>query len=254
MEKPVLVQCITNSVSMNDCANGLLAIGASPTMAHHYNEVQEVQHGCNALVCNLGATDDYDAMLIAAKEASAQKHPIVIDPVGVGGSSFRREFFKQLVEAGNITCVRGNYSEILTLAKGTSTTVGVDAYVPALEEKFATEGKDGLVATVQEAAMLLAKRLECIVVASGEIDVITDGEKIAHLTVGDPMMSRVTGTGCMSSAILGGYLAMQGATFETVVSCCEKIGLCGQEAARQAREEDAGTMTFHMKFIDLLSK
>ncbi len=254
MKKKPLVQCITNNVTMNDCANVLLAAEASPTMAHHVMEVAEIQSGCDALVCNLGATDDYEAMLIAAKTAGEKGHPIIIDPVGVGGSSFRRNFFKQLCQQGKVTVVRGNYSEILALASDTATVTGVDGAIPELERRAHFGDTEDLMTRVEQAVRSLAARLKCVVVASGETDLISDGEKFEKITAGDPFMSRITGCGCMSTALMGAFVVSITDPFEAAVACCRRIGKCGEEAAALTRKADGGTMTFRMYFIDTISK
>ncbi len=110
-----IIHCITNAVTVNDCANILLAAGASPTMAHHPCEVEEITTGTAALICNFGAISDYEAMKTAGKRAHALGHPIVIDPVGVSGSSYRRKKCLELMKIIHPTCIRGNYSEIQAL-------------------------------------------------------------------------------------------------------------------------------------------
>lgn len=114
-QKRPIIHCITNAVTVNDCANILLAAGASPTMAHHPCEVEEITAGTAALICNFGAISDYEAMKTAGKRAHALGHPIVIDPVGVSGSSYRREKCLELMKIIHPTCIRGNYSEIQAL-------------------------------------------------------------------------------------------------------------------------------------------
>ena len=124
-ERPV-VQCITNIVTVNDCANALLAIGASPTMAHHPQEMEDFAALCDALVCNLGATESQESMVRAAALASAFDHPVVLDPVGCAGSRFRRQKAMEILESGRITCIRGNAAEIRALAEHCNTGRGVD--------------------------------------------------------------------------------------------------------------------------------
>ena len=125
-ERPI-IHCITNAVTVNDCANILLAAGASPTMAHHPLEVEEITAGTKALVCNFGAIADYEAMEKAGRVADELGHAIVIDPVGVSGSSYRREKCQMLIENIHPTCIRGNYSEIRALMEHCSTATGVDS-------------------------------------------------------------------------------------------------------------------------------
>lgn len=236
-----LIHCITNYVTMNDCANILLAAGASPTMAHHPKEVAEVTQGCNSLVCNLGATDDYEAMLVAVKAAKEAGHPIVIDPVGVGGSSFRREQFWKLLELAKPTCVRGNLSEIQALVENRTTVTGVDAAADILT----LEKKDSLVKS-------FSKKIGCIVTASGAVDIISDGEQCLHVVYGTPELTRITGCGCMSSALIAAYLAAEN-SIEAVASACAVMGICGELAEEKTKEQQGGTMTFRVQLIDQIS-
>lgn len=241
-EQRPLIHCITNHVTVNDCANILLAAGASPTMAHHLKEVEEVTQGCDSLVCNLGATDDYEAMLIAAKAADKSGHPIVIDPVGVGGSVFRREQFWKLTEVSHPTCIRGNMSEIQALSHNKTIVTGVDA------------ANDGL--TLAEKDRLVtefSKKAGCIIVASGAIDIISDGTQCIHVNAGTPLMTKITGSGCMSSALIGAYLAVE-KSIESVASACTVMGRCGELAEQATKKCQGGTMTFRMLLIDEMSK
>lgn len=239
-----IIHCITNYITANDCANFLLAAGASPTMAHHPAEMEEIQTGCHALVCNLGATESFDAMLVAAKAAKESNHPLVIDPVGCGGSSLRRDFFWKLVDVCTPACIRGNSSEIKALTSQANTVTGVDA----ISDTTVTSHADSEVII---AAKSLALECNCIVVASGKIDVITNGNEVVELSVGDAMMGLITGTGCMSSCLLGAYLAIDN-SMNAVVSCCERIGIAGEKAAKKTRESEEGTMAFRNYFIDCI--
>ena len=168
-----LVQCITNAVTVNDCANILLAAGASPTMAHHPQEAAEISAGCDALVCNFGAIADYEAMKSAALMATRLGHPIVIDPVGVSGSTYRRTKCIELI--------RGNYSEIAALIKNDRTVVGVDA----MQQQIDTQA-------MQE----FARQNRLFLWASGETDILTDGERLWYWKNGDPLMARITAGVC----------------------------------------------------------
>lgn len=254
--KRPLIHCITNVVTVNDCANLLLAAGASPTMAHHPAEVEEVTAGCDALVCNLGATESYEAMEKAVIASSRCAHPVVIDPVGAGGSGFRRDFFRHLLQVGQAACIRGNASEILALAENKSTVTGVDGgkcpkHLAAL------------------AAKELAERTGSIVIASGEQDVVTDGKTTYLVDNGDVWMTKITGSGCMSSALLGAYLAavndimeqgsenvlLSGVDKDVLASCAEAMavmGVCGELAAEECKRSGKGTMSFRMGLIDRL--
>lgn len=248
-EKHPIVQCITNLVTANDCANALLAVGASPTMAHHEKEVQEVASGCDALVLNLGATDDFKAMELAYQVNKKLGHPIVLDPVGAGGSSYRREFALHLLEQGGITCIRGNRSEIGAIARNQTTQTGVDA---------GRDSDEDALADIQNMAEELANRFHTIVIISGVIDVVSDGAQTCAVSNGSAQMRRITGTGCMLSALLGAALASGGTAdlmlFQSCVEMVSTMGICGEIAEEQTVKAAGGTMTFHQKLIDTMSK
>ena len=255
-KKRPLIHCITNMVTVNDCANLLLAAGASPTMAHHPAEVEEVTAGCDALVCNLGATESYMAMEKAVITSNQRFHPVVIDPAGAGGSGFRRDFFWHLLQTGQAACIRGNASEILALAENKTTVTGVDSeeYPKRLTETAAKE---------------LAARTGSIVIASGAWDIVTDGKTTFSVGNGDIWMTKITGSGCMSSALLGAYLASvsdimkQGranalrpdADGNVLAACAEAsavMGICGELAAEECRKSGKGSMSFRTGLVDKL--
>lgn len=254
-EKP-LVQCITNIVTVNDCANALLAVGASPTMAHGRAEAAEVAAGCAALVCNLGATADYRAMERACAAARRLGHPVVLDPVGAGGSGPRRRMARKLLRKGYITCVRGNAAEIRALARDEATRTGVDA---------GEEGDETAVGASQRLALAeeLARRYGILVVLSGAQDVIADGNTAYTVDNGSVYMTRVTGCGCMASALLGAWLAAADRTASGASPVCgypeaaaelmSVFGICGELAQERLQTEGGGTMTFHLWLLDGLS-
>lgn len=238
-KKRPLVHCITNQVTVNDCANILLAAGARPTMAHAPQEVKEITAGSNALVLNMGATEYYSSMPFAVEGAMKAGIPVVIDPVGCGGSAYRREMVAELVRTGAVTCIRGNASEIKALAQEQNTVIGVDADSTDIMKERAS------------IAMELAKRTGSIVVLSGEVDIVTEGEEVYYIDNGDEMMSRITGSGCMATAIIGAYLSVAGTKKAmAVASAMTMLGRCGEKAAKRTRYEERGTMTFRQHFID----
>ncbi|MDD7403282.1 MAG: hydroxyethylthiazole kinase [Butyribacter sp.] len=252
-KKSPVVHCITNIVTANDCANILLAAGALPTMAHHPMEVAEVASHCDALVCNLGATESLDAMKTAAIAAQKAGHPIVIDPVGTAGITFRRNYFWELTDAVKPSCVRGNFSEIKALVEGRNTSVGVDAdKADILLPDGSTPLAGTQISNADDIVRQLSQTLSCIVIASGATDIISDGNSVFHVTQGSSMMSKITGTGCMSSALLGAYLACSG-NIKAAVSACTVMGFCGETAAKDTMRYRVGTMTFRAKLIDAIS-
>ena len=176
-KRPV-IHCITNAVTVNDCANILLAAGASPTMAHHPLEVEEITEGAAALVCNLGAIADFEAMEKAGKKADEMGHAIVLDPVGISGSTYRRMQCQTLIKEIHPTCIRGNYSEIRALLKDCNTVTGVDASDKSVDV---------------ESMKQYAKAQKTILIASGAVDVITDGGEVFECRRGHEMMAHITG-------------------------------------------------------------
>lgn len=241
-KKHPLVHCITNVVTVNDCANALLAIGASVTMAHHIEEVEEITTGCDALVCNFGATDDIDAMFLAVKQANACGHPVIVDPVGVSGSAFRRKKVLELLKVAHVDCIRGNYSEIKSLIINKNRQCGVDA---SEEDK---RHPDQLFHLMSKFAL----KHHLILIASGKMDIITDGNKSYLVSGGDEIMSRITGTGCMSSALLGAILSVD-CSAKAASFLCDFMKKLGETAADQTDEVHGGTMTFREKLIDQMS-
>lgn len=232
-----IIHCITNIVTVNDCANILLAAGASPTMAHHPLEVEEITAGTNVLVCNLGAIADYEAMEKAGHVAHERKHAIVVDPVGISGSTYRRGLCKRLIGQIHPTCIRGNYSEIRALIEDHNTVTGVDAGDSSLDI---------------EALKQYAREQLMIVVASGKEDIITDGTTTYVCENGDTKMARITGSGCMSSVMLGAFLGAENSV-RSAAACCAFVGIAGEYAARKTDGCGGGTMTFRNYFIDEIS-
>lgn len=240
--KKPLIHCITNVVTVNDCANILLAAGARPTMAHHPFEAAEITAGCDALVCNFGATEDYEAMFLAAMEAAHLSHPIILDPVGAGGSTFRREKIRELMEQVSVTLIRGNASEMLALFRNEKTVVGVDA------RKTDGEDTQGLM----EQAKIFAKEKNCICVISGERDIVTDGNRGIYVENGSPFMSKITGSGCMSTALLGAFLSVEQSVFAGA-AVPFVMGIAGEMAQEKCEKIHGGTMTFKNCMMDALS-
>ena len=235
--RPV-VQCITNIVTVNDCANALLAIGGSPTMAHHPEEMADFAAVSDALVCNMGATESLDAMM-AAGMASKNGRPVVIDPVGCASSAFRRGKCLELIKAVQPSCIRGNAAEIKALATDHNTGRGVD--------DLEAETPDAA-----RSAMDLARKTGAIVVASGETDYIADGIRLYEVKGGTAWMSRVTGTGCMLSSLLGAFLAVENSAL-SAAACCAMMNTCAEKALAETAGRQGCTGTFHICLMDALS-
>ncbi len=201
-KNPPLIHCITNYVTANDVANALLAIGASPIMADDVKEVQEITAICSGLYLNIGTLNSQTipAMFLAGEKAKSLGHSVLLDPVGAGASSLRTQTALDILQTVKPQILRGNISEIKTLAKGTGTTKGVDADIAdAVTDKTLEEAVDFAKGLSQETGSL--------VVITGAIDLVADANRCFVIRNGRPEMGRVTGTGCQLSAILTAFVA-----------------------------------------------
>lgn len=196
--KEPLVQCITNFVTVNDCANILLASGASPTMAMDIREVEEAVEKVQALVCNMGAIEHTDAMILAGKRANDLGIPVILDPVGAGGTTLRREAVKKLIREVRFSVIRGNASEIKSIAGMSSIGSGVDV---SKDDVVSEETLDKDIQIFET----LAKSIHTVVAVSGKLDVVTDGQQTVLIRNGCPTMARITGSGCMVTTLIGGF-------------------------------------------------
>lgn len=255
-EKEPTVHCITNFVTVNDCANIVLAAYGKPTMAHHAQEVEEITSRSGALVLNMGTLHDVDSMLLSGKKAEEKGIPVVLDPVGVGGTRLRRETYRLLKSAFPITVIRGNISEIRTVAEEAGTLRGPEQESPvgvdADERVRITESN---VRETAKMAVETAKALNSLIVISGPIDIVADGKEAVLVRNGHPLMARVTGTGCMSTALIGTFLgANPDRPREAALAAVAAMGVCGELAFRKTEQEEGGTMTFRLHLIDAVSR
>ena len=242
--KSPLVQCITNFVTVNDCANILLAAGASPTMAQDIREVEEAVAGANGLVCNLGALDFVDSMILAGKRANALGIPVVLDPVAAGGTAIRRELSAKLMEEVRFTAIRGNASEIRALAGEESLGSGVDA---AAWDAITAENLPQSVKLIRS----LAKKTGAVIAVSGAMDVVTDGDKTVLLHNGCATMARITGSGCMLTTLVGGFCAaVPERPMEAACAAMAAMGICGELAEERRLQNGTGNATFRTDLID----
>jgi len=239
-----LIQCITNFVTVNDCANILLAAGASPTMAQDIREVEEAVADADGLVCNLGAIDLVDSMILAGKRANELGIPVVLDPVAVGGTMIRRESSARLLEEVHFTAIRGNASEIRALAGQMSRGSGVDV----VSWDAITKGN-----LPQSVALIsnLAQRTGAVIAVSGSMDVVADGKKTILLHNGCPTMARITGSGCMLTTLIGGFCAATPKhPFEATCAAMAAMGVCGDLAEEKRLRNKTGNATFRTDLID----
>lgn len=244
-EQKPLVQCITNFVTVNDCANILLAAGGRPTMAEHPLEAAEAVRRADALVCNLGAVGKVEAMLLAGKEANRLGIPVILDPVGAGGTRFRRDTVKRLLAEVHIAVIRGNASEIRYLAGQQTEGNGVDV---SARDEITEETLSSAVAMASE----LAQKLGAVIAISGRIDVVSDGKTACILRNGCATMARVTGSGCMLTALIGAFCGANGDAFPAVCAAVAAMGVCGELAEEKRLRNGTGNATFRTDLIDAI--
>jgi hydroxyethylthiazole kinase len=235
--KPLIHQ-ITNYVVMNETANATLALGALPVMAHAREEVEEMAAIAGALVLNIGTLSPHwvDAMLLAGRVANERGIPVVLDPVGAGATTYRTETAKRILDEIDVTVLRGNAGEVATL-------VGVDAEVRGVES-IAT-GSDPA-----DLAREAGRRLGLVASVTGAVDHVSDGETVISIANGHPLMATITGTGCMSSALTGCFLAVnRAAPLAAAAEALVAFGVAGESAAARA----SGPGSFHVALYDELA-
>ena len=233
-QKAPLVHNITNFVVMNNTANALLAIGASPVMAHAVEEVEEMVKIASALVINIGtlSPDWVNAMQRAMKAAAKKGIPIIFDPVGAGATGYRTQTCLELLDTARVAVIRGNASEIMALVDSAVQTRGVDSSAAG--------------DAAEAAAEKLAETYRCSVVVSGEVDYITDGDRQQRIRNGHAMMPRVTGLGCTATALVGAFAAVNPDPFPAAGHAMAVMGIGGEIAARNA----AGPGSLQLNLID----
>jgi len=238
-----MVHSITNNVTINDCANIILAAGGTAIMAQDEREVEEITSHAQALVINMGAVRAQEAMLRAAKIAKRNGRPVVLDPVAAGASTLRREMCSRLLSENLVSVIRGNASEVRALAAG----AGVEA--SALDS--VTEDN------LQESAAWLrsfSRRTGAVVMLTGAMDVITDGTRTAVVRGGSAYLRRITGAGCMLTSLTGVYCgANPDILLEAAVTASEVMKHCGETAEARVRKEMEGTASFRTRLIDAVS-
>lgn len=240
-----LIHNITNYVTVNDCANILLACGASPIMADDLEEAEEITSICGGLNINIGTLNQrtIPAMLAAGKKANALGHPVILDPVGAGASALRTETALKLLQEIRFAVIRGNISEIKALTQGSGTTKGVDADVA---DRVTEENLEQAVAF----AKAFSKTTGAVVAITGAIDLVADEHTAYCIRNGHPDMSRITGTGCQLSAMTAAYVtANPGRTLDAAAAAVCAMGLCGETARRRMTELD-GNSSYRNYIID----
>jgi hydroxyethylthiazole kinase len=235
-EQKPLVHQITNYVVMNETANATLALGALPVMAHAREEVEEMVSLAGALVINIGTLSPHwvEAMLAAGRAANAKGIPVVVDPVGAGATRYRTETAKRLLDDLDVTVLRGNAGEVATL-------VGVEAEVRGVESI-------GVGGDPADLAREAARTLGVVASVTGAVDHVSDGETTVAIANGHELLGAVSGTGCMSTAITGCFLAANDDVLAAAAEALAAFGVAGEDAAEGAR----GPGSFHTALYDAL--
>ena len=240
-----LVHNITNYVTVNDVANILLACGGSPIMSDEPEDVEDITSVCGGLNINIGTLhqSSIEGMLLAGKKANELGHPVLLDPVGAGASRLRTDTALRIMKEIKLTVIRGNISEIKTLAYGSGTTKGVDADVA---DAVTEETLNDAIAFVKN----FARKTSCIIAVTGAIDLVSDGEICYVIRNGRPEMGKITGTGCQLSGMMTAYeTANQEKPLEAAASAVCIMGLAGEIGWSRMQEGD-GNATYRNRIID----
>jgi hydroxyethylthiazole kinase len=236
-DRKPLVHQITNYVVMNETANATLALGALPVMAHAREEVEEMVGLASALVLNIGTLSEQwiEAMLLAGRAAAVRGIPVVLDPVGAGATAYRTDTARRILDEVRVTVLRANAGEVATL-------VGAEAEV---------RGVESIAAGIEPAQLArdAARRLGLVASVTGPVDHVSDGERVLAVANGHPLLAAVTGTGCISSALTGCFLAAKDEPLEAAAEALAALGVAAEDAAAGAE----GPGTFHARLYDALA-
>jgi hydroxyethylthiazole kinase len=236
-ERKPLVHQITNYVVMNETANATLALGALPVMAHAREEVEDMARIASALVINIGTLSEHwvESMLLAGKAATARPIPVVLDPVGAGATAYRTETARAILDAVAVTVLRGNPGEVATLVGAAAEVRGVESISTGMEPA--------------ELAREAARQLGVTASVTGAVDHVSDGERVLAVSNGHALLAAVTGTGCMSSALTGCFLAAKpDEPLEAAAEALAAFGVAAEDAAAGAD----GPGSFHVRLYDAL--
>ena len=236
-EKNPLIHCITNPISINQCANALLSLGARPIMAEHPGEVCQITATAKALMLNLGNITHarMKSMKLSLTEANSKLIPTLVDVVGIACSNLRRKYVFDLLKTAHPSVIKGNYSEIMALHDKEYFSLGVDA------QDFAD------VSSVVQKCRSLACKYNVVILATGKTDIVTDGQNTVYVKNGTPQLAKVTGTGCMLGSMCAGFMAVS-KPMDAVAAACSYFGICGELA-----ETDRGNGSFMVNLMDRIS-
>lgn len=241
-----LVHNITNYVTVNDVANVLLACGGSPIMSDDPKDVEDITSICGGLNINIGTLNQrtVEGMFLAGKKANELGHAVLLDPVGAGASAFRTETALKLIQEIKFDVIRGNISEIKTLALGSGTTKGVDADVA---DAVTEENLDQSIAFVKT----FAEKMGCIIAVTGAIDLVSDGTKCYVIRNGRPEMGKITGTGCQLSGVMTAFITANPEEKLKAAAAVCTMGLAGEIGFSRMQEGD-GNSIYRNRIIDAI--
>ena len=248
--KTPLVHSITNYVTVNDCANIILACGGAPIMSDDISEVEEITSICDSLVINIGTLNErtIDSMIKAGKKANELGHPVILDPVGAGASKLRTDTVFKILDEVKVSVIRGNISEIKSIYQGSGKTKGVDADLTDVVN-------DNNLEEAVTFAKNLSKKTGAVIAISGAIDIVADKDKAYIIRNGHPIMAKITGTGCMLSEVTGVFCgANKDEILDASAAAACVMGICGERALGKMEEVSGGTATFKTHLIDQMSK
>lgn len=236
-----LIHNMTNTVVTNFVANGLLAIGASPVMAYAKQEVVQMAKTADALVLNMGTLTEekMEAMILAGQSANENGTPVILDPVGVGATSYRKKAAKRILSEVKVTVVRGNAAEIANIIDEKRGMKGVDA----------PENIDGNLTSLAKRA---AVQLSTVIVMTGKEDIVTDGRRTFIIKNGHPILTKVTGTGCLLTAVIGAFTAVNDNILEASMAALAFYGLAAETAVKTAGDKVPGV--FQIEFLNQLAR
>lgn len=253
-EESPLTHCITNVVTVRDCANAVLAVGGSPIMANAPEEAEEIVSIANSLVINIGTLteEQIETMKKSAKQAAKMEKPFVLDPVGIGISKIRNETPIDIIKESKPAIIRGNLSEIKAIAMfygildECTTAKGVDVADTDIISEDTLEINAQIVKNI-------AEKLDTTIAVSGPIDIVSNGKEVYALKNGNSMMANITGTGCMLGCIMGAYAAIDDSLL-AAITATTVMSIAGEIAAKTATDNNQGTGSFGTYLIDELSK
>ncbi|ATW26062.1 hydroxyethylthiazole kinase [Candidatus Formimonas warabiya] len=236
-EKSPLVHHLTNYVTVNDCANMVLAVGGSPVMADDIGEVAEMASLASALVINMGTLNKRTiaSMILAGQTAREHGIPVIFDPVGIGATTLRTDTAVKIIRETQPAVIRGNMSEIKCLS-------GLNVQIKGVDSTADEAGGERI-------AQNLAQKQGCVIAITGATDIISDGSRTCLITNGDKMLSRVTGTGCMTTSLIGTYCGATKDLFLGAASGIMTMGLAGEIACHSLKEAE-GIGTFRVRLFD----